>query len=428
MIYLYQRKKQSHPVSSSVVIHPGDSSDRSLIKVSVADVNSNSSTANSGLQNSITTGTNDSHIIESGNLVISVQILRSATNNFASDNELGRGGFGVVYKGKLHDGTMIAVKRMEFAVLSKKGVDEFDAEISVLSKVRHRNLVSLLGYSVEGNEKLLVYEYMPQGALSRHLFRWKEFGLNPLTWERRLNIALDVARAMEYLHSLAQSQGFIHRDLKSSNILLDDEFRAKVSDFGLVKLAPDGNHSMATRLAGTFGYLAPEYAVTGKITTKADVFSFGVVLLELVTGLMVIDEDRSDEKRYLVSWFYDHKWNQEKLKDAIDEQIGASDDDTFLSICKVVELAGHCTAREPHQRPEMGHAVSVLSSMVQKWKPGDSDPDDSLGIDFGKPLLQMVKGWQDADSSTSISINDSKGSIPSRPLGFAESFTSQDGR
>lgn len=143
--------------------------------------------------------------------------------------------------------------------ISNKALEEFQSEIAVLSHVRHRHLVSLLGYSTEGTERLLVYEYMPQGALSKHLFHWKSLKLEPLPWMTRLTIALDVARGIEYLHSLAR-QTFIHRDLKSSNILLDNDFRAKVSDFGLVKLAPDGEKSVATKLAGTFGYLAPEYA------------------------------------------------------------------------------------------------------------------------------------------------------------------------
>ncbi|RWW83759.1 hypothetical protein BHE74_00007713 [Ensete ventricosum] len=218
----------------------------------------NCSTSTSGFQ-SIASSTSSTHAIDSGNLAISVQVLRSATGNFAPDNVLGRGGFGVVYKGELHDGTMIAVKRMESSVLSNKALDEFHSEIAVLSKVRHRNLVSILGYSAEDNERLLVYEYMHQGALSKHLFQWKQLEFEPLSWKKRLNIALDVARGLEYLHTLAH-QSFIHRDLKSSNILLGDDYRAKISDFGLVKLAPEGKQSVVTRLAGTFGYLAPEYA------------------------------------------------------------------------------------------------------------------------------------------------------------------------
>ncbi|XP_042505613.1 receptor protein kinase TMK1-like [Macadamia integrifolia] len=197
---------------------------------------------------------------DTGNMVmISIQVLRNATNNFSEDNILGRGGFGTVYKGELDECTKIAVKRMNSGIMTKKGHKEFKSEIDVLTKVRHRHLVALLGYCLDGNERLLVFEYMPQGTLSRHLFNWKEEGLMPLGWSKRLSIALDVARGVEYLHGLAH-QSFIHRDLKPSNILLGDDTRAKVADFGLVRLVPEGKSSIETRLAGTFGYLAPEYA------------------------------------------------------------------------------------------------------------------------------------------------------------------------
>jgi serine/threonine protein kinase len=201
----------------------------------------------------------DIQVFEGGNVTISIQVLRQVTGNFSEDNILGRGGFGVVYKGELHDGTKIAVKRMESVAVGTKGLNEFQAEIAVLTKVRHRHLVALLGFCINGHERLLVYEYMPQGTLTQHLFDWGENGCAPLTWKQRVAIALDVARGVEYLHSLAQ-QSFIHRDLKPSNILLGDDMRAKVADFGLVKNAPDGKYSVETRLAGTFGYLAPEYA------------------------------------------------------------------------------------------------------------------------------------------------------------------------
>uniref|UniRef100_A0A7N2R8J3 non-specific serine/threonine protein kinase n=1 Tax=Quercus lobata TaxID=97700 RepID=A0A7N2R8J3_QUELO len=192
------------------------------------------------------------------NIEISIEVLKQATNNFNEDNILGRGGFGVVYKGEYHDGTKVAVKRMESAAMGSKGINEFQAEISVLNKVRHRHLVSLLGCCINENERLLVYEYMPQGSLTQRLFDLGEKLCSPLTWKQRIQIAMDVARGMEYLHSLAP-QIFIHRDLKPSNILLGNDMRAKVADFGLVKIAPDGKNSVTTRLAGTFGYLAPEY-------------------------------------------------------------------------------------------------------------------------------------------------------------------------
>ncbi|KAG8504035.1 hypothetical protein CXB51_002328 [Gossypium anomalum] len=425
------KKRQDSKLAPSLVIHPRDLSDSdNAVKVVVASNTKGSTSALTGSGSASRNSSNigESHIIEAGNLVISVQVLRNVTQNFAPENELGRGGFGVVYKGELDDGTQIAVKRMEAGVITSKALDEFQSEIAVLSKVRHRHLVSLLGYSIEGNERILVYEYMSQGALSKHLFHWKNLKLEPLSWKRRLNIALDVARGMEYLHTLAH-QSFIHRDLKSSNILLGDDFRAKVADFGLVKLAPDGEKSVVTRLAGTFGYLAPEYAVTGKITTKADVFSFGVVLMELLTGLMALDDDRPEDTQYLAAWFWHIKSDKEKLRAAIDPTLDIKDE-TFDSISIIAELAGHCTAREPNQRPDMGHAVNVLAPLVEKWKPLDDDSDEYCGIDYSLPLNQMVKGWQEAEGKefSYMDLEDSKGSIPARPTGFADSFTSADGR
>lgn len=260
-IFCCKKRKDQEEAPSSVVVHPKDPFDPdNMVKIAVSnDTGSLFTQTGSSAESRGSSGVMNSHKIESGNLIISVQVLRKATNNFAPANELGRGGFGTVYKGELEDGTKLAVKRMEAGVVSNTALDEFQAEIAVLSKVRHRHLVSLLGHSIEGTERLLVYEFMPHGALSRHLFHWENLKLEPLSWKMRLSVALDVARGMEYLHGLAH-ESFIHRDLKSANILLGDNFRAKVADFGLVKLAPDRGKSVATRLAGTFGYLAPEYA------------------------------------------------------------------------------------------------------------------------------------------------------------------------
>lgn len=182
------------------------------------------------------------------------------------------------------------------------------------------------------------------------------------------------------------------------------------------------------------------FSVTGKITTKADVFSYGVVLMELLMGLTALDESRAEETRYLASWFTQIRSDKQKLREAVDSSLDTSDEETFASICTVAELAGHCTAREPYQRPDMSHAVTVLVPLVEKWKPAKDESEEYMGIDLHLPLLQMVKGWQDADVSGTttrtdmsgtcsiVSLADSKGSIPSRPAGFAESFTSADGR
>ncbi|XP_055813666.1 receptor-like kinase TMK4 [Solanum dulcamara] len=368
-------------------------------------------------------------IFEGGNVAISIQVLRQVTNNFSEENILGRGGFGVVYKGELHDGTKIAVKRMESGAMGTKGMNEFQAEIAVLTKVRHRHLVALLGSCVNGNERLLVYEYMPQGTLSQHLFEWQEHGYPILTWKQRVTIALDVARGVEYLHSLAQTS-FIHRDLKPSNILLGDDMRAKVADFGLVKNAPDGKYSVETRLAGTFGYLAPEYAATGRVTTKVDVYAFGVVLMEIITGRKALDETLPDERSHLVTWLRRVLVNKDNLRKAIDPTLDP-DEETYESICKVAELAGHCTAREPFQRPDMGHAVNVLAPLVELWKPTRNEDEDS-GIDLQMSLPQILQRWQ-ADEGTSrmfddISFSQTQSSIPSKPSGFADSFNSTDCR
>lgn len=430
-VYCCKRRKSSTEDCNSIVGNPRESSDSGDKAKTIVNKSSSGGIPAQTVQypgSDVSEGTENSDVVETRSLVISAQVLRRVTENFAPENELGRGGFGTVYKGELDDGTKIAVKRMESGVISNKASNEFQSEITVLSKVRHRHLVSLLGYSIEASERLLVYEYMSQGALSRHLFHWKRLKLDPLSWTKRLVIALDVARAIEYLHSLAH-QTFIHRDLKSSNILLDDDFRAKVSDFGLVKLAPDGEKSVVTKLAGTFGYLAPEYAVMGKITTKVDVFSFGVVLIELLTGLTALDEDRSEDRRYLVEWFWRIKSNKDELMAAIDPVLEANEE-TLESMCVIAELAKHCTAREPNHRPDMGHAVNVLAPLIEKWKPVDDASRYYSGNDNETPLPQMLEVWRQAEGKdvSYSNGNDSRGSIPLRPCGFADSFTSADGR
>ncbi|KAK9950978.1 hypothetical protein M0R45_006441 [Rubus argutus] len=435
-LYRTKQKRLSRVQSpNAMVIHPRHSgSDNESMKITVAG-SSVSVGAISEAHTLPSSEPSDIQMVEAGNMVISIQVLRNVTNNFSEENILGRGGFGTVYKGELHDGTKIAVKRMEAGVIAGKGLAEFKSEIAVLTKVRHRHLVALLGYCLDGNERLLVYEYMPQGTLSRYIFNWPEEGLKPLEWTRRLTIALDVARGVEYLHGLAH-QSFIHRDLKPSNILLGDDMRAKVADFGLVRLAPEGKGSIETRIAGTFGYLAPEYAVTGRVTTKVDVFSFGVILMELITGRKALDESQPEESMHLVTWFRRIFINKDSFRKAIDPTIDL-DEGTLASVSTVAELAGHCCAREPYQRPDMSHAVNVLSSLVELWKPSDQSSEDIYGIDLEMSLPQALKKWQayegrshmeSSSSSLLPSLDNTQTSIPTRPYGFADSFTSADGR
>jgi serine/threonine protein kinase len=430
-----KRRKRSGRVQSphTTVIHPRHSGDHDAVKITIAGSAVNGVSSETYSQASSVPG--DVHVVEAGNMIISIQVLRNVTNNFSQENILGRGGFGTVYKGELHDGTKIAVKRMESGVITDKGLAEFQSEIAVLTKVRHRHLVALLGYCVDGNERLLVYEYMPQGTLSRHVFNWKDEGLKPLEWMRRLIIALDVARGVEYLHTLAH-QSFIHRDLKPSNILLGDDMRAKVADFGLVRLAPEGKNSIETRLAGTFGYLAPEYAVTGRVTTKVDVFSFGVILMELITGRRALDETQPEDSMHLVTWFRRMNVDKGNFRKTIDQTIELNEE-TLSSISTVAELAGHCCTREPYQRPDMAHVVNILSSLAEMWKPSEPDSDE-LGINLDMTLPDALRRWQafegnsniDDTSSSSFfgSRDNTQTSIPTRPPDFAESFQSSDCR
>ncbi|KAJ3671923.1 hypothetical protein LUZ60_008002 [Juncus effusus] len=336
---------------------------------------------------------------------MSIESLRKATNNFSESNILGQGGFGIVYKGN-HNGSLIAVKRSLSDSMGQKGQQEFKAEIDVLTKVRHRNLVALLGYCENGSERLLVYEYMSNGTLGQHLFDFVQSGARPLTWMQRLTIALDVARGIEYLHSLAQ-ETFIHRDLKPSNILLDGEMRAKVSDFGLVKLAADREKSVMTRLAGTFGYLAPEYAITGKVSTKVDVYAFGVILMEIIAGRKVLDDSLPDEDSHLVTCFRRHLLDRDGfLKSSVDQTLILSDSESKNSLLETADLARHCTAREPGQRPDMSHCVNRLSSLVDIWRPGNYEEEEEEERDlengFGGGLGERLQKWKrNQDDSTS---------------------------
>ncbi|MQL75175.1 hypothetical protein Taro_007541 [Colocasia esculenta] len=418
---LFYKKHKNRLKSFGKVETHSPPSGPEMVKVGITGLNGNSHFGGGGGFGSQGSGEHgNTHLIDAQSMYIPIQDLRRATNNFNEGNILGSGGFGVVYKGEQPDGTLIAVKRMECTEMGKKGMGEFKAEIEVLKKVRHRHLVALLGYCEHENEKLLVYEYMPQGTLGQHLFRGHENEYPPLTWKQRLTVALDVARGLEYLHSLAQTS-FIHRDLKPSNILLDNDMRAKVSDFGLVKLAPDGKNSVQTRLAGTFGYLAPEYATTGRVTTKVDVYAFGVVLMELITGRKALDESLPDESTHLVSWFRRVLINKDNIKKAVDARLDLSEED-FNSLSTVSELAGHCTSREAHQRPDMGHAVNVLVPLVGQWKPSCSHEEDGSNVGYNETLSQRVKRWQQNEGTSLTGFNfdsnygmdNSQGSIPSK--------------
>ncbi|PQQ21911.1 proline-rich receptor-like protein kinase PERK3 isoform X2 [Prunus yedoensis var. nudiflora] len=288
--------------------------------------------------------------------------LKQATNNFETASILGEGGFGKVFKGVLSDGTAVAIKRLTNG--GQQGDKEFLVEVEMLSRLHHRNLVKLVGYysSRDSSQNLLCYELVPNGSLEAWLHG--PLGVNcPLDWDTRMKIALDAARGLAYLHEDSQPC-VIHRDFKASNILLENNFHAKVADFGLAKQAPEGRANyLSTRVMGTFGYVAPEYAMTGHLLVKSDVYSYGVVLLELLTGRKPVDMSQPAGQENLVTWARPILRDKDRLDELADPSLeGKYPTEDFVRVCTI---AAACVAPEASQRPTMGEVVQSLK-MVQR--------------------------------------------------------------
>ncbi|XP_062078750.1 probable serine/threonine-protein kinase PBL25 [Humulus lupulus] len=284
--------------------------------------------------------------------------LATATKNFRQECLLGEGGFGRVYKGRLEKtGQIVAVKQLDRNGL--QGNREFLVEVLMLSLLHHQNLVNLIGYCADGEQRLLVYEFMPLGSLEDHLLELQA-GQKPLDWYKRMKIALGAAKGLEYLHDKANPP-VIYRDLKSSNILLDKNFNAKLSDFGLAKLGPVGDKShVSSRVMGTYGYCAPEYQRTGQLTVKSDVYSFGVVLLELITGRRAIDTTKPNTEQNLVSWAQPLFKNPQKFPELADPLLEAGDY-PVRGLHQAVAVAAMCLNEEPSVRPLISDVVTALS-------------------------------------------------------------------
>lgn len=281
--------------------------------------------------------------------------LAMATAGFAKSNILGEGGFGCVYKGVLPGGQLVAVKQLK--VGGQQGDKEFRAEVEIISRVHHRHLVSLVGYCIADSQRLLVYDYVPNGTLDYHLHGKME---SVMDWPTRVKIATGAARGLAYLHEDCHPR-IIHRDIKSSNILLDNNFEAQVSDFGLAKLTSDTNTHVTTRVMGTFGYLAPEYASSGKLTEKSDVFSFGVVLLELVTGRKPVDPMQPIGEESLVEWarpMLVQINSEEDLDLFVDPSLNGAYDKKEM--VRMIEAAAACIRHSVNKRPRMGQVVRAL--------------------------------------------------------------------
>ncbi|XP_076920789.1 putative serine/threonine-protein kinase PBL7 [Bidens hawaiensis] len=285
-----------------------------------------------------------------------------ATHNFDESLVIGRGGFGKVYRGTITHGEIhldAAIKRLESG--SAQGATEFWAEIEMLSNLRHCHLVSLIGYCIDGQEKILLYEYMPKGTLADRLHKRRA---PRITWVRRLKICIGAARGLDYLHTCTGiKHGVIHRDVKSTNILLDDNWAAKISDFGLSKVGPTNQPStyVNTLVKGTFGYLDPDYYQTGRLTRKSDVYAFGVVLLEVLCRKQAVDRSIDEEQWNLAEWAQD-SIKVGRLKEIVDSNIRERMSPKCLK--EFALLAIQCLHSRPKQRPTMGEVVVGLESIL----------------------------------------------------------------
>ncbi|KAI5059627.1 hypothetical protein GOP47_0025946 [Adiantum capillus-veneris] len=277
----------------------------------------------------------------------------AATHNFSNDNKLGEGGFGSVYWGQLQDGSQIAVKRLK--VWTSKAEMEFAVEVEILGRARHKNLLSLRGYCAEGQERLIIYDFMPNLSLLSHLHG--QFATDGhLDWRRRMRIALGSAEGIAYLHHYATPH-IIHRDVKASNVLLDANFEAHVADFGFAKLIPEGVSHVTTRVKGTLGYLAPEYALWGKVSESCDVYSFGILLFELISSRKPIEKLGSGQKRTIVEWAGPLVY-EGKVDELVDPKLKGQFDEAELR--RLVYVAAMCAQSSPEKRPTMREVVESL--------------------------------------------------------------------
>ena len=332
--------------------------------------------------------------------------IKKATKNFSRDNIVGRGGYGNVYKGLLPDGSEVAFKR--FKNCSASGDASFTHEVEVIASVRHVNLVALRGYCsvttrLEGYQRIIVCDMVKNGSLHDHLF-----GSNgmKLSWPIRQKIALGTARGLAYLHYGAQP-AIIHRDIKASNILLDDKFEAKVADFGLAKFNPEGMTHMSTRVAGTMGYVAPEYALYGQLTERSDVFSFGVVLLELLSGRKALQMNNDGQPSALTDWAWSLVRTGKALS-VIEDGMPQPGSEQVLE--KYVLIAVLCSHPQLYARPTMDQVVKMMET------------DESVPSIPERPI-PLVAGRLDIERSVSSS---GSGQLSS-PTGY-QSYTIESDR
>ncbi|XVF59402.1 hypothetical protein PTKIN_Ptkin07bG0272900 [Pterospermum kingtungense] len=287
--------------------------------------------------------------------------LEASTNGFAHDKVIGEGGYGIVYHGVLEDNTQVAVKNL----LNNRGQaeKEFKVEVEAIGRVRHKNLVRLLGYCAEGAHRILVYEYVNNGNLEQWIHG--DVGpCSPLTWDIRMNIILGTAKGLTYLHEGLEPK-VVHRDIKSSNILLDKRWNPKVSDFGLAKLLGSESSYITTRVMGTFGYVAPEYASTGMLNERSDVYSFGILIMEIITGRNPVDYSRPPDEVNLIEWLKKMVADR-KPEDVLDPKL--PEKPTSRALKRALLVALRCVDPNAQKRPKMGHIVHMLEAEESPFK------------------------------------------------------------
>ncbi|KAL0443188.1 UNVERIFIED_CONTAM: Cold-responsive protein kinase [Sesamum latifolium] len=281
--------------------------------------------------------------------------LRLATDDFSPENKVGEGGFGCVYKGKLKNGEIAAIKVL--STYSRQGIREFLTEIQVISDIEHENLVKLYGCCVEGSHRILVYNYLENNSLARTLLGGNQSGIY-FNWPTRVKICIGVARGLAYLHKEVRPH-IIHRDIKASNILLDKDLTPKISDFGLAKLLPPNMTHVSTRVAGTVGYLAPEYAVTGQVTRRSDIYSFGVLLIEIVSGRSNNNTRLPMDEQYILERTW-QLYERNELVLLVDTSLNGDFD--AEQACRFLKIGLLCTQDSPKLRPSMSTVVEMLCS------------------------------------------------------------------
>ncbi|PKI57377.1 hypothetical protein CRG98_022222 [Punica granatum] len=315
-----------------------------------------------------------------------VAALQTATNSFSQESLIGEGSLGRVYKGELPNGKTAAVKKIDNAALSLQEEDNFVEAVSNMSRLRHPNIVSLIGYSAEHGQRLLVYEYIGNGNLHDMLHFVEDSG-KMLTWNARVRIALGTARALEYLHEVCLPS-VVHRNFKSANILLDEELNPHLSDCGLAALTPNTERQLSTQMVGSFGYSAPEFALSGVYTVKSDVYSFGVVMLELLTGRKPLDSSRVRAEQSLVRWATPQLHDIDALSKMVDPALNGMYPAKSLS--RFADIIAICVQPEPEFRPPMSEVVQQLVRLVQRASVVKRRSSDESGFTYRTPEHEAI--------------------------------------